>query len=112
MAQKVEMHGDVAVIALKGKLMGGSDTQKLHGKVKELIDEGNKKLIINLGGVKWMNSSGLGALMGALTTAKNNGAELKLSNVTDKVHHLFIITKLQTIFDTYDSVVEAASSFK
>lgn len=112
MAVKIEMHGDVAVINLKGKLMGGPDTQAIHEKVHELVDDGKKKLVVDLGQVKWMNSTGLGALMGALTTARNNQAELKLANVTDKVQSLFMITKLITVFETYDSVVEAAASFK
>ena len=112
MAMKVDMHGDVAVINLKGKLMGGPDTQALHDTVKELVEKGTKKLVVDLGQVKWMNSTGLGALMGALTTARNNKAELKLARVTDKVQSLFMITKLITVFETYDSVVEAAGSFK
>lgn len=112
MALKVDMHGDVAVINLKGKLMGGPDTKALHDQVKELVDGGGKKIVVDLGQVKWMNSTGLGALMGALTTARNNNAELKLARVTDKVQSLFMITKLITVFETHDSVVAAAASFK
>ncbi|MFQ5629790.1 MAG: STAS domain-containing protein [bacterium] len=111
MALKANMQGDVAVIPLKGKLMGGPDTKALHDKVKELVEAGSKKLVIDLGQVKWMNSTGLGALMGALTTARNNDAELKLARVTEKVQSLFMITKLITVFDTHDSVDEAAASF-
>jgi len=111
MALKTEMHGEVAVIVLKGKLMGGPDTKILHDTVKDLIEKGKRKIVVDLAGVKWMNSTGLGALMGALTTARNNEADLKLANTTEKVESLFMITKLITVFDTYNSVIEAAASF-
>lgn len=103
---------DVAILSLKGKLMGGPETKALHDKVKELAENDVKKVVIDLGNVKWMNSSGLGTLMGSLTTLKNAGGELKLANVTEKVQSLFMITKLITIFDTKDSVDEAVASFK
>ena len=112
MAIKADMKGDVAIINLKGKLMGGPDTKALHDKVRELAEGGTKKLVIDLGQVKWMNSTGLGALMGALTTAKNHEAELELARVTNKVKRLFMMTKLITVFDTHDSVDAAAASFK
>ncbi len=109
---KEQMHGDVAVIALKGKLMGGPETLAIHDKVKELVGKKINKVVIDLGQVKWMNSSGLGALMGSITTLRNAGGELKLARVTQKVQSLFMITKLITIFETFDSVEEAVSSFK
>ncbi|MFQ5706515.1 MAG: STAS domain-containing protein [bacterium] len=111
MALKDEMRGDVAVMVLKGKLMGGSETTAIHDKVKELVENNVKKVVIDLARVKWMNSTGLGALMGAMTTLRNNGGELKLANVTEKVQSLFMITKLITIFETFNSVNEAVESF-
>lgn len=111
MAIKTDLKGDVAIINLKGKLMGGPDTKALHDKVRELADNGNKKVVIDLGQVKWMNSTGLGALMGALTTAKNHNAELKLARATDKVQSLFMMTKLITVFDTHETVEDAVASF-
>ncbi|NIR51944.1 STAS domain-containing protein [candidate division KSB1 bacterium] len=108
---KEQMHGDVAVIELKGKLMGGPETTAIHDKVKELVGNNTKKIVIDLGKVKWMNSSGLGALMGSMTTVKNAGGDLKLAKVTEKVKSLFMITKLVTIFETFDSVDEAVASF-
>jgi len=92
--------------------MGGPETTAVHDKVKELVAGKVKKIVIDLGKVKWMNSSGLGALMGSLTTAKNAGGELKLANVTDKVQSLFMITKLNTIFEAHDGVDKAIASFK
>ncbi|MFQ6113998.1 MAG: STAS domain-containing protein [bacterium] len=108
---KEQMRGDVAVISLKGKLMGGPETLAIHEKVKDLVGNKINKVVIDLGGVKWMNSSGLGALMGSMTTLRNAGGELKLAKVTDKVQSLFMITKLITIFETFDGVEEAVSSF-
>ncbi|MFQ5676442.1 MAG: STAS domain-containing protein [bacterium] len=109
---KEQRHGDVAVIALKGKLMGGPETIAVHDKVKELAENNVGKVVIDLGKVKWMNSSGLGTLIGSMTTLKNSGGELKLANVTEKVQSLFMITKLVTIFETHDDVEAAVNSFK
>jgi anti-sigma B factor antagonist len=106
-----QMRGDVAIITLKGKLMGGPETMAIHDKIKELVGNNVKNVVIDLGKVKWMNSSGLGALMGAMTTLRNAKGELKLANVTDKVQSLFMITKLITIFQTFDGVDEAVNSF-
>ncbi len=106
-----QRQGEVIVLSLKGKLMGGPETQAVHDKVKDLAENKFMKVVIDLGKVKWMNSSGLGAIMGSLTTLKNAGGELKLANVTDKVKSLFIITKLITIFETHKSVEEAVKSF-
>jgi len=107
-----QRQGDVVVLSLKGKLMGGPETQAVHEKVKELAENKVTKVVIDLGNVKWMNSSGLGALMGSLTTTRNAGGELKLANVTEKVQSLFMITKLITIFSTHDSVEDAVGAFE
>lgn len=106
-----QRQGDVAVLALKGKLMGGPETKAVHDKIKELADNQVLKVVVDLAKVKWMNSSGLGTMMGSMTTLKNAGGELKLANVTDKVKSLFMITKLITIFDTHESVDDAVKSF-
>ena len=111
MALKEELRGDVAVLTLKGNLMGGPETTEVHDKVKEFTLTGIKKIVIDLSKVKWMNSTGLGALMGSMTTLRNENGDLKLANVTDKVQNLFMITKLITIFETFDSVDEAVKSF-
>lgn len=106
-----QQQGDVAILGLKGKLMGGPETHAVHEKIKELVANNVNKVVIDLGKVKWMNSSGLGMLMGAMTTLKNAEGEMKLANVTEKVQSLFMITKLITIFQTFDSVEEAVGSF-
>ncbi len=112
MALKEQMRGDVAVLELKGKLMGGDETSEIHAKVKELIANGAKKVVADVGRVSWMNSTGLGAMMGAMTSLRNAGGDLKLANITEKVESLFVITKLVTIFDTFETVDEAVAAFK
>jgi anti-sigma B factor antagonist len=109
---KEQMKGDVAVIELKGKLMGGPETTAVHEKVKQLVEKGVTSVVIDLGKVTWMNSTGLGALMGSMTTLKSAKGDLKLSRVTDKVKSLFMITKLITIFDTFDTIEEAVQAFE
>lgn len=101
----------VAVLTLKGKLMGGPDMQDLHDHVKGLLADGVKQVVIDLGKVKWLNSSGLGALMGALTTVRNDGGDLKLANTSDKIQSLLMITKLMNIFDTHENVEKALEAF-
>jgi len=103
---------DLVVLEPKGKIMGGPDASLLHDQLHEYIKQGKKKVIIDLSKVDWMNSTGLGILISALTTLKKNQGELKLANVTDKIQSLLTITKLVTVFETYDSVDLAAGSFK
>jgi anti-sigma B factor antagonist len=103
---------DLVVLEPKGKIMGGPDASLLHDQLHEYIKQGKKKVIIDLSKVDWMNSTGLGILISALTTLKKNQGELKLANVTDKIQSLLTITKLVTVFETYDSVDQAAGSFK
>ncbi|MBN2103926.1 STAS domain-containing protein [bacterium] len=102
---------DVSIMAVKGKLMGGPETISVHEQVKSLIEQGRKKVVIDLSHVAWMNSSGLGTMMGCLTSLKSAGGDLKLAGVTEKVKSLFMITKLITIFETYDTADEAAAAF-
>lgn len=110
---KIEMKetGPVTVMIVKGKLMGGPETISVHDQVKGLIEQGRKKVVIDLSHVAWMNSSGLGTMMGCLTSLKNAGGDLKLAGVTEKVKSLFMITKLITIFETYDTADEAVAAF-
>jgi anti-sigma B factor antagonist len=106
--EKIENH--VAVLSLSGKMMGGPETTALHDHIRGLMKDGISKVVIDLGGVKWINSSGLGVLMAAMTTLKNSEGQMKLANVTEKVESLLMITQLIRIFDTFDSVDRAVSS--
>ncbi|RKY89416.1 anti-sigma factor antagonist [candidate division KSB1 bacterium] len=112
MAIKEKIEGDVAVLTLKGNLMGGPETQDLREHIYSLIGDGIKKVVIDLGKVKWMNSVGLGALMAALTSMRNKGGNLKLANVTKKVQSLLMITQLMNIFETFETVDRAVASYK
>jgi anti-sigma B factor antagonist len=112
MAIKEIIKDSVAILELRGSLMGGPDSTALHDKVHSLIDDGIKQVVIDLAKVKWMNSSGLGALMACLTTLRNVEGELKLANATKKIESLLLITKLITVFETYGSVDRAVATFR
>jgi anti-sigma B factor antagonist len=111
MKLKSEKHGSVVVMELKGKIMGGPDSTLFRDELKSHLDEGVKKVVIDLGKVDWMNSSGLGILIGGLTTVKNAGGEMKLARVTDKIKSLLMITKLVQVFDSHETVESAIASF-
>ncbi len=102
---------EAVVLELKGNVMGGDDTKEFNETLHKLIDQGKTRIVIDLGGVKFMNSSGLGMLIGGLTTMKKAEGHLKLANVTEKIESLLIITKLIKIFESYDSVDDAVKSF-
>lgn len=106
------MDGDIAILTLKGKMMGGPDMKELHDHIKGLMSDGVNKVVADLGKVKWLNSSGLGTLMGALTTLRNEGGDLKLAHTSDKINSLLMITKLMSIFETYDDVEGALKAFE
>lgn len=109
---KETIHDGIAVLKLRGKLMGGPETQELHDHVRGLVADEVKNIVIDLSNVKWLNSSGLGVLMASYTTLKNNGGSLKLAGVTEKVESLLAITQLINFFETYETVDRAISSFK
>ena len=108
---KESIQGKVAVLAPSGNLMGGSDTQGLHDHVKSLINDGIINVVIDLGKVKWMNSSGLGVLIASMTSLKNAEGSLKLASITNKVNSLLMITQMIRIFETYASSERAVASF-
>ncbi len=112
MTLKQKEVNDVVVLELSGKVMGGPDANVLSEKLHQLVDQNKTKVVADLGKVSWMNSSGLGILIGGLTTMRNNNGDLKLANVTERIKSLLIITKLITIFETFDSVDAAVASFK
>ncbi|HEX7072248.1 MAG TPA: STAS domain-containing protein [Rhodothermales bacterium] len=103
---------NAVVISLKGNVMGGPDGAKLHETLHELKEQGKKNVVVDLSRVKFMNSSGLGMLIGGLTTMRNTGGDLRLANVADRIQSLLVITKLITVFKHYDSLEEAVSSFE
>jgi anti-sigma B factor antagonist len=102
----------IVILEPKGKIMGGPDASLLQDKLYEFIEMDKKKVIVDLSKVEWMNSTGLGILISGYTTLKNNDGKLKLANVTEKIQSLLVITKLVSVFEAYDSIDEAVSSFK
>jgi len=111
MKTKISERYNAVVIELKGNVMGGEDTKEFNDKLHKLIDEGKKNIVVDLHDVKFMNSSGLGMLIGGLTTVKKSEGSFRLSRVTDKIESLLIITKLITIFETFKTIEEATESF-
>ena len=103
--------GSVAVLDLNGKLVLGDGDVLLKDKVHSLVFQGRKQILLNLGGVSYMDSSGLGALIAASVTASSNGGKIKLLNLTKRLQDLLSIAKLTTVFDSYDSEAEAVGSF-
>ncbi len=104
--------GEAVVLELSGKIMGGPDASLLNDKLHELIEKGQVKIIADLAKVDLINSSGLGILIGGLTTMRNNGGDLKLANVRDRIQNLLSITKLLTVFDAHETLEQAVASFK
>lgn len=102
----------VIILELSGKIMGGPDATLLNDKLHELIEANKTSVIADLAKVEWMNSSGLGILIGGLTTMRNNGGDLKLAQVTERIQSLLMITKLLAVFDTYEKIDDAIQSFK
>ena len=111
MKTKVSERYNAVLIELKGNVMGGEDTKEFNDMLHKFIDEGKKNIVVDLHDVKFMNSSGLGMLIGGLTTVKKSEGTFRLSRVTDKIESLLIITKLITIFETFKTVDEAVASF-
>ena len=102
---------DVAVLDLSGRITLGEGSVQLRDAVRDLLSKGSKQILLNLGDVTYIDSSGIGELVSAFTTVKNSGGELKLLNLTKKVHDLLQITKLYTVFDVKDDEATAISSF-
>jgi len=106
------MENDVAVVTLSGKLMGGPDAESVRQVIRDTLDEGTRKIVVDLGGVPWVNSTGLGVLIASHVTASNADAALKLAQVDKRISQIFMVTKLHTVFETHGSVQEALQSFQ
>jgi anti-sigma B factor antagonist len=102
----------VTVLDISGRITLGEGSVQLRDAVRDLLSKGQKHILLNLGDVTYIDSSGIGELVSAFTTVKNQGGELKLLNLTRKVHDLLQITKLYTVFDVKDDEASAIASFK
>ena len=106
------MVGDVVIVEVSGKItLGDGGDMALKDKMGSLIQQGQKKVLLNLGDVSYVDSAGLGEIVQSYATVTKNGGALKLLNVTKRIKDLLSITKLLTVFDTFDSEAEALASF-
>jgi anti-sigma B factor antagonist len=102
----------VTIVDCSGRITLGEGSVILRDTVRDLLAKGQKKLLLNLGEVTYIDSSGIGELVSAFTTVRNQGGELKLLNLTKKVHDLLQITKLYTVFDVKEEESSAVKAFK
>jgi len=101
----------VTIVDLSGRITLGEGSVVLRDSIKDLLGKGQKKILLNLGDVSYIDSSGIGELVSAFTSVRNQGGELKLLHLTKKVHDLLQITKLYTVFDVKDDEATAIGAF-
>jgi anti-sigma B factor antagonist len=108
---KERQAGDVTVLDMNGSIRMGEGSAELRKAIRDLVTGGKKKILLNLAGVKYIDSSGIGELIANYTTVSKDGGQMKLLSLTEKVRDLLVITKLLTVFDSYETEAEALSSF-
>ena len=104
--------GDVTILDMDGKVTIGEGSVALRSAIRRLLGEGKKKILLNLGGVGYVDSSGIGELVSSFTAVNKEGGQLKLLNLTQKIQDLLAITKLLTVFDTFDNEADALGGYK
>ena len=104
--------GDVTVLDMSGKITIGEGSVALRTAIRRLLEEGKKRILLNLAGVSYIDSRGIGELVSSYTAIGKEAGQLKLLNLTQKLQDLLTITKLLTVFDVYESEAEALNSFK
>ena len=109
---KERQAGDVTILDLSGEVRIGAGSVALRDSIRKLADAGKNRVLLNLAGVKYMDSSGVGELIANYTTLSRQGGQLKLLNLTDRIQNLLVITKLLTVFDSYEDEGEALKSFQ
>jgi anti-sigma B factor antagonist len=108
---KQSAQGDVVVLAMSGKIMGGPDHERFMGEIKTLVADGKVDVLLDLSKVTWVNSTGLGILVSGYHTLKKNGGRLKICSVSDRIDNILNVTQLKLVFDTYVTSEEALASF-
>ena len=108
---KERVVGGVSILDLSGKVVLGEGDLQMKQRIKDLLADGQKRILLNLADVNYIDSAGLGSLISAYTTSKREGASLKLVNLTKRIQNLLAITKLITVFETFDTEPEALASF-
>ncbi len=108
---KQSLQGEVMVLQVSGKIMGGPDHEKFQGEIKELIANGHVDILLNMSKVSWVNSTGLGILVSAFHTLKKNSGRLKICEVNDRIDNILNVAQLKLVFETYDNCSDALVSF-
>ena len=108
---QIKEQKDVVIIELIGDMVGGPDAVRLTEKLHELVGQKKVRIVVNLCRIKWMNSSGLGILIGGLNTVRNNEGDLKLCCLSEKTRHLLKITQLDRVFEIFDQEEEAIEKY-
>lgn len=103
--------GDVTILDMDGKVTIGEGSVALRSAIRRLLGEGKKKILLNLGNVGYVDSSGIGELVSSFTAVNKEGGQLKLLNLTQKIQDLLAITKLLTVFDVYENESDALGSY-
>lgn len=109
---KDKIEDGIGILTLKGKLMGYPETDELHDEMRSFLGQKVNRIVIDLNGVSWMNSMGVGALMRCLTTIRNAEGDLRLARMSEKARSVFVITQLISIFKIFETVDEARASFQ
>ena len=109
MVERVEK--DIVVVHPEGKIMGGDETSTLCDTLRQLMNEGTMKIVMDFGEVTWINSAGIGVIMGCFTTLRRMGGNMKFASPSDKVKYYLQITKLNTVFEIFDTPEGAVDSF-
>ena len=112
MSIKSKVVGGVAVLHISGKLMGGTETKEVVAKVKEVLSQGTTKVVLDLGKVTWVNSTGLGALMEASRSVMDQSGTIKVAAVGEKIKSLLMMTQIIKMFEAFDTPEEAVASFE
>jgi len=108
---KERVVGGVSILDISGKIVLGEGDGQVRERIKDLLADGQRKILLNLGDVSYIDSAGLGALISSYTTTKREGGQLKLVNLTRRIQDLLAITKLITVFETFDNEKEAIDSY-
>ena len=108
---RTELSGRIAIIEIRGSLVGDGETDSFHAAVSDFVEQGNKSLVVNMQRVNYMNSSGIGALVAAHSRYRRIGGDVKLACLSNSVQNVLAVTKLIDIFDTYPTVDEAIDGF-
>jgi anti-sigma B factor antagonist len=109
--QEEENYG-LVIFRVKGKMLGGADANKLNERIHQLLDEKKNRFVLVLGDVDMLTSSGLGILVSALTAVRNENGDVKLAELPEKIRHILEITKLDRVFELYDSTETAVQAFQ